>query len=221
MHRAYTANGDGRNSHSSATSNIDAAEQFREVAAQGGLIIEHLVADGEIHRCDVEGNGGKGDGAYCLHLDGIPAGWFQNHRDGAGVRRWHARTRQKLTEAEVAAHKAKVRVRKAQREAELEKEHLKTAERATALVENNPNADDSRLYFVRKNPGAAWCQERQSLPIQTSSQRNSMPLGPCFPYSSHSTLSFGGTIPPSSANRTFAGEPASFAGISYFDKSTL
>src|SRR5271157_6161287 len=47
----------------------DAEQQFREDAAKRGLIISHLIADGEIHRCDVEGKGGKGDGAYCLHLD--------------------------------------------------------------------------------------------------------------------------------------------------------
>ena len=133
----------------------DAAKAEFEAAMQAiGLEIPRggVIADGKIHRCNTtDGKNGKNDGAYCLHLDdGIPAGWFQNHKDGAGVRRWHARTGQKLTEAEVAAHKAKVRAQQAQREAELEKEHVRTAARATALVENNPDADDSHLYFVRK-----------------------------------------------------------------------
>ena len=138
----------------------DYRAEFEAAMAAGGLEIPHggVVADGKIHRCDVEGKNGKGDGAYCLHLDdGIPAGWF--HRDGAGVRRWHARTGQKLTPAEVAAHKAKVRAQQARREAELEKEHVRTAARATALVENNPDADDSHPYFVRKkSQGAARYQ---------------------------------------------------------------
>jgi len=33
-----------------------------------------LVADGKIHRCDVEGTSGTGDGSYPLRLDGVPAG---------------------------------------------------------------------------------------------------------------------------------------------------
>ncbi len=43
-------------------------------------------ADGKIHRCDVDGEGGKGEGTYQLDLDGISAGWFQNNRDGARPR---------------------------------------------------------------------------------------------------------------------------------------
>jgi putative DNA primase/helicase len=173
MHGEYTANRGGRKSHSSANSNINAAEQFREAAAQRGLVIKDLIADGEVHRCDVEGKNGKGDGAYCLHLDGIPAGWFQNHKDGAGVRRWHARTGRKLNDAEVAAHKAKVRAQQAQREAELEKEHVRTAARATTLVENNPDADDLHLYFVRKKVKAPRGIKHSATPVAISPWRNS------------------------------------------------
>ena len=139
----------------------DYRAEFEAAMAAAGLEIPNggVVADGKIHRCDVEGKNGKGDGAYCLHLDDHPCGWFQNHKDGAGVRRWHARTGQKLTEAEVAAHKAKVRAQQAQREAELEKEHVRTAARATALVENNPDADDFRIpTSSEKSQGAARYQ---------------------------------------------------------------
>ena len=161
---------------SSTTSNIDAEKQFCEAAAQCGLIIENLIADGEIHRCDVEGKNGKGDGAYCLHIDdSIPAGWFQNHKDGVGVHRWHARTGQKLTDAEVAAHRAKVRAQQAQREAELEKEHVRMAARATALVENNRDADDLHPYFVRKKIKAPRGIKHSATPVAISPWRNSAP----------------------------------------------
>jgi len=35
---------------------------------------ESIIADGSIRRCDAAGKNGKGDAAYLLHLDGIPAG---------------------------------------------------------------------------------------------------------------------------------------------------
>lgn len=41
-----------------------------------------LIADGELHRCDSAGKNRRGDAAYLLHLDGIPAGGFENWRDG-------------------------------------------------------------------------------------------------------------------------------------------
>ncbi|MFZ0570233.1 MAG: hypothetical protein WAM63_07090, partial [Rhodomicrobium sp.] len=48
---------------------------FEAAMRAAGLIPPRggIVADGEIHRCDVEGKGGKSDGVYCLHLDGVPA----------------------------------------------------------------------------------------------------------------------------------------------------
>ncbi len=89
-----------------------AAAEFEAAMAAAGLKVPPggVKADGKIHRCDVEGEGGKGEGAYQLDLEGIPAGSFQNNRDGARPRRWHARTGRKFTSAEIAAFKEKVQV---------------------------------------------------------------------------------------------------------------
>jgi hypothetical protein len=66
-------------------------DAFR-VALQTRSIIppERIMDDGDIHRCDVEGDGdnGKGDGAYLLRADG--AGGFQNWQDGLGWEYWCA-----------------------------------------------------------------------------------------------------------------------------------
>ena len=43
-----------------------------------------IIADGSIHRCDAAGRNGKGDAAYLLHLDGVPAAGLENWRDGNG-----------------------------------------------------------------------------------------------------------------------------------------
>lgn len=64
-------------------------EQFRQAMSDSGLIPpEVLIADGNIHRCDVEGRNGTGDGAYQLHLDGCPNGGYQNWKDGEGWQKW-------------------------------------------------------------------------------------------------------------------------------------
>jgi hypothetical protein len=58
---------------------LEPVEQFRAALAGRGILPKdgEVIADGRIHRCDAEGRGGKGDAAYLLHLDGIPAGGFE------------------------------------------------------------------------------------------------------------------------------------------------
>src|SRR5271157_1060189 len=108
--------------------------EFEAAMAAAGLEVPlgSVIADDKIHQCDAEGGGGKGDGAYQLHLDGTPAGWFQSNRDGASPRRWHARTGQKFTATEVAAYKEKARSQQAARNAFLAQQQEQTAMRRCA-----------------------------------------------------------------------------------------
>ena len=48
----------------------------------------HIIADGEIHRCDTQQKNGKNDAAYKLYLDDHPAGGYQNHQSGEGWINW-------------------------------------------------------------------------------------------------------------------------------------
>ena len=82
-----------------------ASVEFEAAMAAAGLQVPlgGVKADGQIRRCDVVGKDGEGEGSHQLQLDGIPAGWFQYNRDSARPRRWHARTEQKRTPAEIAA----------------------------------------------------------------------------------------------------------------------
>ena len=68
-------------------SGVDPVAQFRAAMAERELIPPaEIIADGRIHRCDVAGKNGRNDGSYKLHLDGVPAGGFKNHKDGKGWR---------------------------------------------------------------------------------------------------------------------------------------
>ena len=130
----------------------DAERQFGEDAAKRGLIISHLIADGEIHRCDVEGKGGKGDGAYLLHLDNTPAGGFQNHKDGLGWQNWkiNGAGGRQWSEAEKAEYKRKIAAQKAQREKKIAEGYADARQRAEAIVSAATEPPADHPYFVKK-----------------------------------------------------------------------
>ena len=150
--------------------------EFEAAMAAAGLEVPPggVKADAKIHCCDVEGKGGKGEGAYQLDLDGIPAGWFQNNRDGARPRRWHARTGQKLTAAEVAAYKEKTRLQQAARDAFLAQQQEQTAKRAAALIDGSEDAPASHRYLSSKKIQAHGSRY-SAVPVAISPRRNSAP----------------------------------------------
>jgi putative DNA primase/helicase len=149
----------------------DAAAEFEAAMGAAGLKVPPggVKADGKIHRCDVQGEGGEGEGSYQLDLEGIPAGWFQNNRDRARPRRWHARPRRELAPAEIAAFKEKVRLQKASRDADLAQQQEETAKRAAALIEDSEDAPGSHPYLS--------CKKVQAHGLRYSA--NPVALSPC------------------------------------------
>jgi putative DNA primase/helicase len=131
----------------------DALQQFREaLAARGIAPPDEIIADGRIHRCDVEGKRGKGDASYLLHLDGIPAGGFENFRDGLGWQNWRADTGRVLTPAEKAEHRARVEAAQQQRQADETARH-EEAQRVCTLIWNQALPVDLEAlhpYLARK-----------------------------------------------------------------------
>jgi uncharacterized protein (DUF927 family)/phage/plasmid primase-like uncharacterized protein len=127
-------------------------DQFRSAASARGLILpDDIIADGRLHRCDVQGGArGKGDGAYLLHQDGIPAGGFENHRDGLGWENWRADIGRRLTPEEEATHRARVEVQRKTREAEEKKRRDKARRKAHAIWNAAKPADDTHPYLIRK-----------------------------------------------------------------------
>lgn len=63
---------------------LSVEEEFKQSLNKAGLIVTGTpVMDGEFHRVPVEeGKQGSLDGAYKAYLDGVPAGFIQNHRTG-------------------------------------------------------------------------------------------------------------------------------------------
>lgn len=66
------------------TSHYEIIDQFRQTMLSAGIETDaHLEADGCLHRVHVVGHRhGTKNGAYILHSDGCPAGWFQDFVSG-------------------------------------------------------------------------------------------------------------------------------------------
>jgi phage/plasmid primase-like uncharacterized protein len=100
----------------------------RALEARDIIPPRHLLGDGKLHRCDAAGRNGKGDAAYILFLDNIPAGGFENHRDGRGWENWRADVDRVLSAAEQELQKKRNEAARAARAAD---ERLRRAEAAT------------------------------------------------------------------------------------------
>jgi len=101
--------------------NGDPLFEFHAFMVSCGLVPpDEIVADGNLHRCDAEGRGGEGDGAYLLHLDGVPAGGCQNWRAG-DWQSWRASMSRALTPEEECQYRERMAAARKQREAERER----------------------------------------------------------------------------------------------------
>jgi phage/plasmid primase-like uncharacterized protein len=107
-----------------------AIEAFIDYACERrGLIIDDIIADGQLHRCRVEGRTAL-DGVYKLHLDRIPAGWFHNHADGEAGETWVYRDGERLAPEELEEHQRARAAREQEMAAEREKAAREAEERS-------------------------------------------------------------------------------------------
>ena len=111
------------------------------------------VMDGKIHRTPLlDGATGKLDGAYVGYLDGIPAGFIQNHKTGEKAN-WKA-TGHVLSDEQKTALRAEAEKRRAQQELERRAQQEKASKRAYAKFINAKEASPEQAYLAKKGvPG--------------------------------------------------------------------
>ncbi|MFO1190839.1 MAG: DUF3987 domain-containing protein [Rhodoferax sp.] len=127
-------------------------DQFRAALVARGIVPpDPIVADGRLHRCDAHGPRGRGDAAYLLHLDGLPAGGLENWQDGQGWETWRLDGGQALTPAkrDVWARVAKQAM--AARDAELTKRHALARQASARIWAASRPAPPEHLYLAHKN----------------------------------------------------------------------
>jgi putative DNA primase/helicase len=128
----------------------NALDQFRDAMQARGLIPPvDLIPDGKIHRCNVEGRGGESDGSYLIHLDGVPAGGFENWKDGLGWQPWRVDLGRALTPEEERDHRSHLEAIRKARETEEQKRKAEARERAKRIWESAPPCID-HPYLTRK-----------------------------------------------------------------------
>lgn len=131
----------------------DVIEQFRTALRGRGITPpDELIADGHLHRCDTEGKRGKGDGAYVLHIDGVSAGGFENHRDGMGWENWKAESSRTFTPAERAEFQERIAAIRHERDAVEAKRRADARKRAEEIW--SAAKPGAHPYLARKGVGA-------------------------------------------------------------------
>lgn len=62
--------------------------RFKAAMEENGIVTDApIIADGRLHRCQIKGHkSGSLNGAYVLHLDGKPAGYFEDFTTGLKVK---------------------------------------------------------------------------------------------------------------------------------------
>lgn len=123
--------------------------QFENSLKEQGFIVDkEIIADGKIHRLKVASDvGAKTSGAYVLHLDGHPAGFIQNFKNGDNGIRWKFDGKVKYNISKNTKNEAWQKLQiKAQ---ELEAKYLQTAQNllaeylAASPAKNHP-------YLIKK-----------------------------------------------------------------------
>ncbi|MCP5252630.1 MAG: DUF1738 domain-containing protein [Burkholderiales bacterium] len=136
---------------------IDVQAEFATILRDNGCIVEdnHPIMDGLSHRIKVEGDRpGEKSGFYVVHMDGHPAGYFNNHRTKVEIR-WRAKG-YTLTEAQKAAFAAQVAIKQQERKAEQQAQHVKVAQAIKELLVIALPANGDHPYLQDKNarPGS-------------------------------------------------------------------
>ncbi len=141
--------------HAARTSDAAVLEQFRATLVARDIIPpEPIVADGRLHRCDALGPRGRGDGAYLLHMDGVPTGGLENWRDGQGWETWRHEGGKALTPAEREVLARLSKAAKVARDEEVRERHAQALDVAARIWATSRPAPPDHLYLARKGVDA-------------------------------------------------------------------
>ena len=127
-------------------------DDFRNALARAGLAMRKgdLVADGVLHRYQVEGDKvGSKNGWYVLHANAQPFGAFGSWKTGQSET-WSPSTTETMTEPERKALAALIAAAKLARDAEQAAVYTSARKRAHDLWEKAKPADGGHLYLVSK-----------------------------------------------------------------------
>lgn len=127
------------------------AAEFGATLAEAGFELDGLpVMDGKKHRVRTpDDKKGEKTGVYAGYLDGVPAGWYQDHRIHDQPVKWVSTGQQ--VDAEAQAHlRAIAAQNRIDRENALQRQYAHNARRSGQVYNAMPVADGSQEYLVNK-----------------------------------------------------------------------
>ncbi|EAA7824426.1 hypothetical protein ATQ11_23950 [Salmonella enterica] len=127
------------------------AAEFGATLAEAGFELDGLpVMDGKKHRVrTADDKKGEKTGVYAGYLDGVPAGWYQDHRIHDQPVKWVSTGQQ--VDAEAQAHlRAIAAQNRIDRENTLQRQYAHNARRSGQVYNAMPVADGSQEYLVKK-----------------------------------------------------------------------
>lgn len=127
------------------------AAEFGATLAEAGFELDGLpVMDGKKHRVrTADDKKGEKTGVYAGYLDGVPAGWYQDHRIHDQPVKWISTGQQ--VDAEAQAHlRAIAAQNRIDRENALQRQYAHNARRSGQVYNAMPVADGSQEYLVNK-----------------------------------------------------------------------
>ncbi|EFC1571906.1 hypothetical protein FBG71_22830 [Escherichia coli] len=127
------------------------AAEFGATLAEAGFELDGLpVMDGKKHRVrTADDKKGEKTGVYAGYLDGVPAGWYQDHRIHDQPVKWVSTGQQ--VNAEAQAHlRAIAAQNRIDRENALQRQYAHNARRSGQVYNAMPVADGSQEYLVNK-----------------------------------------------------------------------
>lgn len=138
-----------------STDLIDPIPAFMSFCKSNGLVVDHVIDDGEIHRCQsVSSKKGALDGWYVLYTSGkMPVGICGDWKTPDMRYQWMPDTGRTLTFAEQAEHRRWVEQIKAKQKEAREAAQEQAAERAEEEVSIYADASGDHPYLKRKNVG--------------------------------------------------------------------
>lgn len=154
-------------------SHFDPVEQFKNAMLDAGVSPpENIVADGGLHRFKING---KPNGAYVLHVDCRPAGFFQDFKRGVKVFWKMSGDRKVYSDAERHSYKMRCIEQEKQRQESEALDHAKAAKTSLYLWKKAVPAPENHPYLSRKriNPYGARLY-RECLVIRIFDERKQL-----------------------------------------------
>jgi putative DNA primase/helicase len=127
---------------------MNTIDQFKTAMLDAGIAPPDAIhGDGQLHRFNIAG---KPNGAYVLHLDGRPAGFFQDFKQGIKQNWKLAGNFKPLTATERQAFAKQCKVDELKRKAEEKARHAEAASRATNIWNHALPAPANHPYLKAK-----------------------------------------------------------------------